>query len=207
MAVTLFHHPYSRAATALWMLEEVGVPYTLSFVDLYKGAQKQPGYTAHNPMGKVPTLLDGDTVVTETGAIGVYLADRYALGRLAPALDDPTRGTYLRWMFYGPSVVEPGCMAQAAGWAYRDGSAGWGRYDTMLDTLEAAIGEGPWLLGDTFSMADIGLGGTIRFMLQFKMLEPREAFTAYAARLEARPAQQRAAAANQAVVEAQGLGR
>lgn len=196
MSVVLHHHPHSRAAIVVWMLEEVGVPYTIQHVDLKAGAQKAPDHVALNPMGKVPVLRDGDALVTESAAIGVYLADRYSPGVLAPALDDPARGAFLRWCFYAPSVVEPCCMAEASDWAYNPGSAGFGTYAEMLATLEAAIGEGPWLLGDRFTMADVVLGSTLRFMLDFKMIEQRDRFTAYAARLAARPALVRADAVN-----------
>ena len=202
MPIILSHHPHSRASNVVWMLEEVGVPYELEYVDMAKGQQKDPAHKILNPMGKVPVLRDGEALVTESAAIAVYLADRYAPGRLAPALDDPARGTFLRWCFYAPSVVEPGCMAKASGWASRPASAGFGTYEEMLETLEAAIGDGPWLLGDRFTMADVVLGGTIRFMLTFKMLEPRPAFTAYVERLNARPASQRAEAVNAEVLAA-----
>jgi len=136
MSIVLYHHPYSRAATVLWMLEEVGVEHELRFVDIMKGAHKQPELVGLNPMGKLPVLTDGDLVVTETAAIGLYLADRYAPGRLAPALDAPARGTYLRWSLFAPSVIEPGAMARAGGWAYKAGQAGWGEYESMLRAME-----------------------------------------------------------------------
>ncbi|MBK6697178.1 MAG: glutathione S-transferase family protein [Myxococcales bacterium] len=206
MSIVLYHHPLTRAATVVWMLEEVEVPYELRFVDVPKGEQKSPEILSLNRMGKLPILTDGDAVLTEVAAIGVYLADRYASGRLAPRLDDPARGTFLRWSFFSPSVIEPCSLAKAAGWTYRDGQAGWGSYAAMLDTIEGAIEKG-FILGDTFSMADVIFGGTLRYMLMFKMIEPRPAFTAYAERLAARPALQRADARNAAVREAHGLKR
>src|SRR5262245_32764333 len=139
MAITLFYHPYSRAANAVWMLEEVGVPYDIHHVDILKGEQKKPALTAINPMGKLPTLVDGDAVVTESAAIGRYLADRYAPGKLAPTLDDPRRGTYLRWSFYAPSVIEPGASAKHFGWDVKASSAGWGTFDEMMTTINKAI--------------------------------------------------------------------
>ena len=93
MSIVLYHHPYSRAAGTVWALEEVGVDYGLRWVDIQSGAQKAPEIVALNPMGKLPLLTDGDQVVTEAGAIALYLADRYAYGKLAPAVDDPARGT------------------------------------------------------------------------------------------------------------------
>jgi glutathione S-transferase len=178
------------------MLEEVGVPYVLKPVDILKGAHKTPDLVALNPMGKLPILTDDDTVVTESAAIALYLADRYAYGRLAPRVDDARRGPYLRWSLFAPSVIEPGSMARQAGWTYKETQAGWGSYDAMLDAMESAIAGRPFVLGDDFSMADIVFGGTVRFMLTFKMIEARPSFVAYAERLAQRPAMQRAEARN-----------
>jgi len=207
MSIVLYHHPFSRAANVVWMLEEVGVPYELRFVDLMTGKHKAPDILALNPMGKLPILTDGAALVTESAAIALYLADRYALGRLAPKLDDPRRGTYLRWTLFAPSVVEPGLMAKAAGWTYKEGQAGWGSYDAMLTAMQAALADREYLLGDEFSMADVVFGGLVRFMLQFKMLEPLPVFNAYSERLAARPALKKAEARNVAVMDEQGLKR
>lgn len=204
MSIVLYHHPFSRAANVVWMLEEVGVEHELRFVDIMKGAHKQPDFLAINPMGKLPALADGDVVVTEGAAIGLYLADRYAAGRLAPALDDPARGTYLRWAFFAPSVIEPGSMAKAAGWAFKPGQAGWGDFESMIRAMEQALA-GDYLLGDRFTMADVIFGGTLRYMLRFQMIEATPAFTAYADRLAARPALQRAEARNAAIAAEHGL--
>ena len=198
MSIILYHHPYSRAANAVWMLEEVGVPYDLRPVDIMKGANKAPDLVALNPMGKLPVLTDGESVVTEAAAIALYLADRYAYGRLAPHVDDAARATYLRWSLFAPSVIEPGVMARQAGWAYKETQAGWGAYDTMLKAMESAIADRAYVLGDSFSMADVVFGGTLRIMLAFKSIEPRPSFTAYAERLAQRPALQRAEARNAA---------
>jgi glutathione S-transferase len=205
MAIVLYHHPFSRAANAVWMLEEVGAPYELRFVDLFKNEQKGPEILARNPMGKLPILEDGATVVTEAAAIGLYLADRYAYGKLAPRVEDAARGTYLRWSLFAPSVIEPGTMAKAANWTYRDGQAGWGTHDAMLNTMESAIAGKQFVLGDTFSMADVIFGGTLSYMLRVKTIEPRPAFTAYAERLEKRPALQRANVRNAKVCEERGI--
>jgi glutathione S-transferase len=206
MSITLFHHPWTRAANVVWMLEEVGVPYELSFVDTHAGAHKTPGFLEKNPMGKLPTLVDGETVITESAAIGLWLADRYALGRLAPALDDPARATYYRWILFGPSVIEPGCYAENAHWEYRPSAAGWGTYAAMLDTVERAIGDGPWLLGDRFTMADVCFGGTVGYMVTFGMMEKRPSILAYVDRLEARDARQRSKAINAEVAASHGVG-
>ncbi len=205
MALVLYHHPFSRAANALWMLEELGVAHELRFVDMKAGEHKKPDILALNPMGKLPILTDGDAVVTESAAIGLYLADRYAPGRLAPAIDSPERAAYLRWSLFAPSVIEPGLMAKASSWVYGEGQAGWGNYDAMLSAMQSAVTGRKFLLGDQFSMADIIFGGTVRFMLRFKMLEALPVFTEYSERLGERPALQRADARNTAIVEERGL--
>lgn len=207
MAVVLYHHPFSRASGTIWALEEVGIPYELRYVDMTKGEQKSLEILALNPMGKLPVLTDFDVVVTEAAAIALYLGDRYAYGRLTPKLDDPARGAYLRWSFFSPSVVEPGSMAKASGWDVKPGQAGWGTHDAMVTAMEAAIGDGPYLLGERFTMADVVFGGTLRYMLRFGMAEPRPTFVAYAERLGQRDALKRADAKNAAIVAERGLGR
>lgn len=205
MTITLYHHPFSRAAGTVWALEELGAPYELRFVDIMKGGQKAPDIVALNPMGKLPILTDGDMVVTEGAAIALYLADRYAPGRLAPPLDDPRRATYLRWSLFAPSVIEPGSLAQRSGWDFKPSQAGWGEYQHMLAAMESALANREFILGDTFSMADVIFGGTVRFMLMFKSIEERPSFKAYAERLAKRPALQRADARNTAVMTEHGL--
>jgi glutathione S-transferase len=206
MALTLHHHPFSRAAGVVWTLEEVGVPYDLKFVDFAKGEHKLPDHLALNAMGKIPVLVDGDTVVTEGAAIALYLADRYAAGRLAPALDDPRRGTYFRWILFAPSVIEPGALAKLGGWAAKPNQVGWGDFDTMLQAIDRALANGPYLLGDTFSMADVVFGGTLGYMRRFKMLPPSPAVVAYTDRLAERAAYRRADARNAEIVKERGLG-
>lgn len=205
--LVLYHHPFSRAALVVWMLEEVGRPYRLQFVDLQRGEQKSDAIRALNPMGKIPVLVDGDVVVTESAAIGLYLADRYAPGRLAPAPDAPERGTFLRACLFPSAVVEPAALAKMKGWDVPAGQAGFGDFDTMVASLEALVGDGPFVLGERFSMADVILGGSLRFMLRFRMLPANPRFTSYVERLNDRPALRAADAKNAAVAEAHGLGR
>jgi glutathione S-transferase len=203
--IKLYHHPFSRAAGVLWTLEEVGEPYELEFVDIMKGAQKTGDVVSNNPMGKIPVLVDGDTIVTEAAAIALYLADRYAHGRLAPKLDDPRRGTYLRWTLFSPSVIEPGMLAKAGNWQFKPGQAGWGDYESMIATIDTAIGDRPFLCGELFTIADVVFGGTLRYMKMVKMLTPSPVVDAYLARCNARPALQRADARNEQIAKDHGL--
>lgn len=205
MSIVLYHNPHSRAANVVWMLEEVEVPYQLEFVDFGANAQKSPSILALNPMGKLPILVDGAEVLTESAAIALYLADHYAYGRLAPRVDDPARAAYLRWALFAPSVIEPGCMAKATGWSGRESAAGWGSFDAMLASIEHAVEGREYLLGKEFSMADVVFGGTLLYMLGFKLIEPRPTFTAYAERVAARPALRRAEVKNAAIAKERGL--
>ena len=207
MTLQLFHHPFSRAANTVWALEEVGQPYEIVHVDLMQGEQKQDAVRSRNGMGKIPVVVDGDVVVAEAAAIALYLADRYAPGRLAPALDAPERAAYLQWSFYAPSVIEPGCLAHAQKWEYRASAAGFGTYPEMLDTISRAVAKGPWLLGEQFTMADLVFGGTVGYLTMFGMLDKRPEYIDYVARLEARPASIKAKAINARIIEERGLGK
>lgn len=207
MTITLHHHPFSRAATIIWMLEEVGVPYQLSHVDILAGEQKKEKVVALNPMGKIPVIEDGQTVVSEVAAIGVYLADKYSYGTLAPKIDAPARGTYLRWSFFAPSVIEPGLMAKMNNWTYKSGAAGWGDYDAMIASMEAALANGDYILGKDFSMVDAIFGGTLRYMLRFNMIEKRPRFVEYTDKLSARPAAQKADKRNMEIIVERGLDK
>jgi len=205
MSIGLYYHPYSRAAGSIWALEEAGVTYELKVVDLLSGKQKEPDLVQKNPMGKLPTLVDGDLVVTEAAAIALYLADHYAPGRLAPTLDDPRRGTYLRWALFSPSVVEPALYTKAAGWNVNEFSVGWGSYQATLEAMHSALADKHFILGDTFSMVDVIFGGTLRFLLSTQQLEATPIFTAYVERLNQRPALQRADERNAAMRKELGL--
>lgn len=206
MSIVLYHHPYSRAANMIWALEEVGVPYTLRSVNLLAGEHKSPEMLALNPMGKLPILTDGEAVISETSAVCMYLADRYALGRLSPKLDATDRGAYLRWCVFPSAVIEPACIAKGAGWEYKPSQAGWGRYEDVLESLERGLAKGPWLLGEQFTIADVLVGSSLRWMILFKMIEARPSFVAYAERLGERPALKASEAANTAARAALGLG-
>lgn len=202
----LHHHPFTRAAGTVWALEEIGRPYELRFVDFAQNEQKSAALVAKNPMGKLPVLEDGEIVISEAAAIGLYLADRYSLGTLAPKLDDAKRGRYLRACLVGPSVIEPAAMANAMKWDYRPSNAGFGTFAAMMDTVHEIIGNGPFVLGDTFSMADVLFGGTVRYMTRFKMMEASAVISGYLDRIDARPAYKRAEAVNARVASERKLG-
>lgn len=145
-------------------------------------------------MGKVPALVDGDVLMAESAAICLYLADRPAAGRLAPAIDASSRGAFLYWMFFTPAVIEPSMAEKAGGWSPQPFHNGWGSYQLMIQTLEHGLQLGPWLLGDSFSAADVMVGSSVVFMRQFKMLPESPILDTYADRCLERPAYQKAMA-------------
>jgi glutathione S-transferase len=192
--ITFYTNPMSRGRMVHWMLEEVGAPYETKILDFEKREHKSPEYLAINPMGKLPSIVHRGVVMTETPAIITYLADTFSLGNLAPALDDPRRGAYLRWMFFGAGCVDPAMMdkMQNRTPAERAGAVGYGTYDDTVNTLEKAITPGPYILGDSFTAVDLYIGSQIGFGLYTKALEPRASFQEYSARVSDRPAHKRA---------------
>lgn len=196
--LTLYHNPQSRSTVVHYMLHELGEPFEIVPIDLQKQEHKSPEFLNINSMGKIPVLRDGDTIVTETPAILVYLADKYPKAGLAPALDAPERGAYLRWMFFYGSCFEP---AMADLFMKRESPAstvGWGKPEDVLNALSAALKPGPWLLGERFSAADVMVASGVGYMLGFKVLPERPEYVDYVARLEARPARKAAKAADAA---------
>ena len=97
--LVFYTNPMSRGRIARWMLEETGQPYETVVLD-YTTTLKAPAYLAVNPMGKVPALLHGDAVVTESAAICAYLADAFPQAGLAPPLTSKARAPYFRWLFF-----------------------------------------------------------------------------------------------------------
>lgn len=191
--ITLYHSPASRAFTAYWMLEEIGVPFDIKIVDIKKGEQKQADYLKLNPAGKVPTLTDGAVVVSENPAIAIYLADRYSYGALAPRIEDKNRGAYLKWMVYSTAVVDPVATLHEQKIDVGGFGAGFGTFDDMVRVLETTLSDREWLLGDRFSGADIVLGGTISRLLYQQVLPKSYALLEYNGRLTRREAYHRAA--------------
>jgi glutathione S-transferase len=193
--LTLYTNPQSRGRVIRWMLEELEIPYETQIME-YGGSIKSPEYLAINPMGKVPAILHGDTVVTEVAAICAYLADRFPEPGLAPAPDSPERGTYYRWLFFAAGPLEMVINSRAYGWDIDDEKAtgiGCGHCETAINTLEQAVkGASPYLCGDRFTAVDLLLSSYLGFFTMMKLLEPRPAFAEYVQRMEARPAAKRA---------------
>lgn len=193
--LVLYYNPRSRAQMARWMLEEVGAPYDQVLVDFEKGEHKTPEFLALNPMGKLPTLVHKGVVVTETAAVIAYLADAFPKAGLAPAISDPLRGAYYRWLFFGGSCFEPAMIdVMMKRPPVQKSMAGWGDFDDVKATLKTALTPGPYLLGDRFSAADVYIGSELSWAMLFGApgLKEEPVFVDYVERLKARDAYQRA---------------
>jgi glutathione S-transferase len=186
--LTFYHSPQTRSTTAFALLEELGAPYDIVVLDMKKGEQREPAYLNVNPMGKVPAITHGDALITEQAAIAIYLADLFPEKKLAPALTDPLRGPYLRWMLFYNSCFEPAVMDKAMKRdAGRQQSSGYGDYDSVMNTIIAQLKKGPYILGDTFTAADIVWGSGLGWTSHFKLVPDDPAITDYAKRITSRP--------------------
>lgn len=194
--ITFYHNPMSRGRIAHWMLEEVGAPYEVKLLSFEKGEHKKPDYLAINPMGKIPAIVHRGVVVTECAAICAYLADAFPATRLAPALEDPARGTYYRWLFFAAGCGEPAVIDKMFSRPLPDrkGAIGYGTYEDTMNAFEKAITPGPFVLGTQFSAADVYICSQIDWGIMTKAVETRPAFDHYIARCKERPAFKRAMA-------------
>ena len=192
--LVLYTNPMSRGRIARWMLEETGQPYKVEVLD-YASTMKAPAYLAINPMGKVPALRHGDAVVTETAAICAYLADAFPRAKLAPPPGDRLRAPYYRWLFFSAGPVEAATSNKALGFVVppeRERMIGYGSFAQVMDTLEAAVSRSDYLVGNSFTAADVYVGSQIGFGMMFGSMEKRPAFEKYWQRMVSRPAMARA---------------
>lgn len=203
--LVFYTNPMSRGRIIRWMLEEVGQPYQTHVLS-YAEEMKSPAYLAINPMGKVPALVHGETVVTECAAICAYLADAFPQAGLAPASTDRARGPYYRWLFFAAGPVEAAVGNRALGVepsGDQQRMIGYGSLARVLDALEQAVQGREHLAGDRFSAADLYVGSHLMWGMGFGTIEKRPAFEAYVAGLKTRPAYLRAAEIDDALVAAQ----
>ena len=186
--ITLFHSPQSRSSGTLTLLEELGAPYELRLVNMKAGENRQPAYLAVNPLGKVPAILHRGALVTEQVAIFLYLADLFPEKGFAPAIGDPLRGPYLRWMVYYAACYEPGLVDTAM---KREPAplamSPYGDFDAMLQTVIDQLSAKPYLLGERESAADLLWGMALQWGMMFKIIPEHPVLTAYVARITDRP--------------------
>jgi glutathione S-transferase len=195
--IVLYRALASRAIVPLWMLEELGLAYRSMMVDL-RSPERPAELLAVNRSGRTPLLVDGAVVVSEMPAICIYLADKYGYGTLAPTMEDKRRGPYLKWLVYSTAVLEPARETQVSTIVppKHGYGVGWPSFDVVVDELVHALDRRDFILGETFTAADVMLGAMISISLYCQMIPREPALVGYAERVMARPAYERAASLN-----------
>jgi glutathione S-transferase len=201
--IALYHSPRTRSVRVLWLLEELGIPYELRTLAFTPESLKGPEYVKVNPLGKVPSIQDGELTMFESGAIVEYLVERYGKGRLAPPIGTPERGAYLQWIHFAEATCLPPLSDLAQHTMFKpeeeripalipDAQA---RTAAWLAALELALTGKRYLVGDQFTAADVMMGYGLLLTKWFGLLGEQHAnVSAYLARLEERPALQKALA-------------
>jgi len=186
--LTLFHAPRSRSFRMLWLLEELGVPYSLKVVNIRRADGSGATDPANpHPHGKVPALTDDSAMVFETPAIALYLTDKFPAAGLGPQVGEADRGTYLSWLAYYTGVIEPSLTAKFLKVQHVYGMFGWAPFDDVITWLTHSL-ERPYLLGDRFSAADIVIGGSLPLLMGRGIVPESDVFKSYVPRITARPA-------------------
>lgn len=202
-SVVFYTHPMSRGRVVRWMLEETGIDYSVELIE-YGPVMKGADYLKLNPMGKVPTLVCGEEVITEVAAICAFLADRYPESKLQPSVGH--RGAYFRWLFFGAGPLEAVVMNKAFGFVVpteKEPMAGFGSFERVMRALELNLEQHQYVAGDTFSAADVYIGSHINWGFQFGTIEKRPTFEKYLARLTNRAPFQRATELDDALMPKQ----
>ena len=187
--IVFYHSPNTRSSGTRILLEELGAPHEMRVLNMKAGEQREPAYLAVNPMGKVPAIVHRGQLITEQGAIFIYLADLFPKAGLTPGIDDPLRGPYLRWLVYYGSSFEPAVVDRAL---KREQAplpmSPYGDFDTMLKTLTDQLAKGPYLLGDRVTAADVLWGSALHWTVAFKIVPEVPVIMDYIKRMTARPA-------------------
>lgn len=187
--VELFYAPQTRATGVRVLLEELDAPYKLNVLNFKLGENRRPEYLAVNPSGKVPALRHDASVITEQVAIYLYLADLFPAKGLAPALDDPRRGPYLRWFVHMASCFEPALVDRALKREEPPQSMSpYGSFDTVMENMRAQLDRGPYVLGDTMTAVDVLWAMGLRWGMAFAIVPELDEFKRYTERFFERPA-------------------
>jgi glutathione S-transferase len=188
--ITLYHRPQTRSGSIVWLLEEMGVPYETRIVKSLRGPDGSGARDRDNPHphGKVPALVDDAHTIFESGAIALYLTDKFPQAKMGPLPGDPKRGDYLSWLFYRPGVMEPAFMERRFNIQHVFGPMGWAPPEEVEQVVNDHLAKNRYFLGDEFSALDVMVGGGVYFMTQFKMMAETDVTRDYCARLTSRPA-------------------
>ncbi len=190
MTIKLYHNQQSRATMTHWLLEELGVDYVLETVEYEDGSMRTPEFLEASPLGKIPALIDGEVSVSDTPAIAIYLADKYKTPvDMAPGIDDPRRGEYLRWLIFQGTAIDPAMLQAGLKFETKRRQAGWGDVEAVVDALETRLADAkPYLFGDWFTAADLLVGGSLMWATRFELFEARPAMVRYIEAVTNRPA-------------------
>jgi glutathione S-transferase len=193
--ITLYHAPRSRSSRFIFLLEELGAPYEIEKVSIRRG-DGSGALDSHNPHphGKVPVIRDGETIVYESAAIALYLADKFPAAGIGPVVGDAKRGAYLTWLAYYAGVMEPAWMSAFMKTDVPRGTAGWVKTDEVMELVNATLSRGPYILGEKFSAADILVGTTFKLFMGSPVLAKTDLLESYVKRVTDRPAYARAGA-------------
>ncbi len=203
-SLTFFHSPNTRSFGTLVLLDELGAPYRMHLLNMKQNEQRSPDYLAINPMGKVPAIEHNGGLVTEQVAVFIYLADAFPDAGLAPAISDPLRGSYLRWIAFYGSSFEPAIVDRAMKHGpVPPSTSPYGDFDTMFQTLDDRLAKGPYILGERFTAADVLWGTALTWTTGFGICPKTAAIEAYLERWNARPSVARAKAKDAELVAAQ----
>jgi len=193
--ITLFHHPKSRSTRFIFLLEELEAPYQVKLVTIRRsdGTGAVDPENPH-PHGKTPAISDDGVVVFESPAIALYLTDRFPKNRLGPLVGEPQRGAYLSWLCYYTGVLEPAFMSKFMNVAVPRGTAGWVPVEEAMPAVLKVLSQGPYMLGDRFSAADVLYGTTFAMFAQSPLMPRSPVIDDYVQRIVTRPAFARAQA-------------
>ena len=192
----IYGFPRTRAMRATWTAEEAGVDYELVKVDMTVGAHRQAPFIDINPAGKVPALVDGALILTESAAICTYIGERGTCPNLVPAPLTQERALYDQWCFFTMAELEQPLwtltkhqmmLPKAKRVPAIEETARW-EFGAAADLLTRGLGDKPYILGDTFTVADVLIGLTLGWARLHKLLEGRAPLESYRKRLTARPA-------------------
>ncbi len=193
--ITLYHAPNSRSSRFLWLLEELGQPYETKLISIRRGdgtGRQDEAYRKIQPHAKVPAIDHDGTIVFESSAIALYLADAFPEAQLGPRIGDPRRGAFVTWLAYYTGVMEPAFVSKSLGFETTNSMTGWAPTEEILAHINAQLARGPYMLGEAFSTADILYGSTFMLFKGSPLLPANPLHDAYVERLLARPAFHRA---------------
>lgn len=199
--ITLYTNPYSRGAYVRWMLEECGAEYEVAPLRFGK-EMKSEEYLKINPMGKVPALEVNDTVITETAAILMFLGEQFPDKKLIPSPDSLERGELYRWMFFAIHL-EYAVKDKLSGKVISDEEkmrTGYGDFDTAVNTLTEHLKDRKYIVGNSFTLADLYFSGLISFLFP-----EDKALSAYMKTHTSRPAYIRASELDSGLAREMGL--